>query len=188
MARTGRILAIQPQFAHGCAITTHAHTMFRTLITICFLTFMASATLAESTVPQEFIACAGIQKNGERLACYDRAIAYLSQPTGQQAPAPSPEGSFGLQASVPQPPAAAAVDKSKGDDVSSITARIAEVATDREGKKVMTLDNGQTWREVSKSSFVSLKMGDEVTISRAAFGSFMMSVPNGSPLRVRRVK
>jgi hypothetical protein len=162
--------------------------MFRTLIAICFLTFIGSATLAEGTVPPEFITCSGIAKNGERLACYDRAVAYLSRPTGQQAAAPSPEASFGLQASVPQPPAAAAVDKSKGDDVSSITARIIEVSSDRDGKKVMTLDNGQTWREVSKSNFVSLKAGDEVTINRAAFGSFMMSVPNGSPLRVRRVK
>jgi hypothetical protein len=188
MARTGSILAIQPQFAHGCATTTHAHTMFRTLIAICFLTFTGSATLAEGTVPPEIITCSRIQKNGERLACYDRAIAYLSQPTGRQAPAPSPEASFGLQASVPQPPAAAAVDESKTDEVSAVTARVTEVTSDREGKKVVTLDNGQTWRELSKSSFVSLQAGDEITINRAALGSFMMSVPNGRPFRVRRVK
>lgn len=53
---------------------------------------------------------------------------------------------------------------------------------------MVTLDNGQTWRELAKSTYVPLKVGDEVTISRAALGSFMMSVPNGRPLRVRRVK
>jgi hypothetical protein len=161
--------------------------MFRTLIAIVFSTLISSAALAQAVVPPEFTTCSRIQKNGERLACYDRAVAYLSQPSEQQAPAPSAATSFGLQASVPQPPAAAAKD-APSDEVSSITARVTEVTADREGKKLVTLDNGQTWREVSKSSFVSLKAGDEVTISRAALGSFMMSVPNGRPLRVRRVK
>jgi hypothetical protein len=189
MARLGSVLAIHLQFAHGCAITTHIHTMPRTLIAICSLTFISSATLAQTaTVPPEFATCSRIQNNGERLACYDRAVAYLSQSTQQQTAAPSPEGSFGLQASVPQPPAAAATEESKSDAVTSITARVTDVSSDREGKKVVTLDNGQTWRELTKSSFVSLASGDEVTINRAALGSFMMSIPNGRPLRVRRVK
>jgi hypothetical protein len=161
--------------------------MFRTLIAMFSLTFTGSATLAQAAVPPEFVACSRIQKNSERLACYDRAIAYLTQPTEQQAAAPSPEGSFGLQASVPQPPAAAR-EGSKSNEVSSITARVTEVSTDRAGNKVVSLDNGQTWRELSKSTFLSLDPGDEVTINRAALGSFIMSVPNGRPVRVRRVK
>lgn len=162
--------------------------MLRTLFVLCFLSAISATTVAQQSVPDEFARCSRIQKNSERLACYDRAIAYLTQPTEQQASAPSPEGSFGLQASVPQPPAAARPEGSKGDDVSSITAHVTEVSTDREGKKVVALDNGQTWREQTKSSFVSLEVGDEVTIHRAALGSFMMSVPNGRPFRVRRVK
>jgi hypothetical protein len=162
--------------------------MLRTLIAIPLLTFISATTLAQATVPPEFTTCSRIQKNGERLACYDRALAYLTQPMGQQAPAPTPEASFGLQANVPQPPAAARVDESQGDDVASITARVTEVTTERDGKKVIALDNGQTWRELSKSSFVSLTAGDDVTIHRAALGSFMMSVPNGRAFRVRRVK
>lgn len=161
--------------------------MLRTLIAIVLPTFIGSAALAQTAVPPEFVTCSRIQKNSERLACYDRAVAYLGQPAEQQTSAPSAAASFGLQASVPQPPAAAAKDR-ESDEVSSITARVTEVTADREGKKLVTLDNGQTWREVSKSSFVSLKAGDEVTISRAALGSFMMSVPNGRPLRVRRVE
>jgi hypothetical protein len=183
----GPVLAIHLQFAHGCTTTTHAHTMFRTLIAIVLPTLISSLALAQGAVPPEFVTCSRIQKNGERLACYDRALAYLSQPSEQQTSAPTAATTFGLQASVPQPPAAAAKDAG-GEDVSSITARVTEVTTDREGKRLVTLDNGQAWREVSKSSFVSLKAGDEVTISRAALGSFVMSVPNGRPLRVRRVK
>lgn len=162
--------------------------MLRTLAALCFLSFSTSATLAQASVPPEFLACSRIQKNGERLACYDRAITYLTQPTEQQTAAPSPEASFGLQASVPQPPAAAIKDPQSDEEVSSITARVTAVTSDREGKKVVTLDNGQTWREVNKSGFLALETGDEVTINRASLGSFMMSVPNGRPVRVRRVK
>lgn len=163
--------------------------MFRILIAILFVSLIHSAAArAEGSVPAEFLSCSRIQKNGERLACYDQAVAYLSQPTEQQAAAPSAEASFGLQANVPRAPAASAVEAATTDEVSSITARITEVTSDREGKKVVTLDNGQTWRELNKSGFVTLEAGDEVTINRAALGSFMMSVPNGRPLRVRRVK
>jgi hypothetical protein len=188
MGRSRSILAIQMQFAHRCAITTHAHTMLRTLIAIVSLLLIGSATLAQAPVPPEFVTCSRIQKNSERLACYDRAVSYLSQPAEQQTLAPSAAASFGLQATVPQPAAAAATEDPESKEVSSITARVTEVTSDREGKKVMTLDNGQTWREVNKSGFVALEPGDEVTINRAALGSFMMSVPNGRPLRVRRVK
>jgi hypothetical protein len=163
--------------------------MLRTLLSIVSLSLVVSSTLAQTSVPAEFARCSRIQKNAERLACYDRAVAYLSQPAEPQAAAPTAETSFGLQASVPQPPAAAASPESaKSEDVSSITARVTEISSDREGKKVVALDNGQTWREVSKSGLVALKAGDEVTINRAALGSFMMSVPNGRPFRVRRVK
>lgn len=162
--------------------------MLRTLFALFFLALISSATLAQASVPPELLSCSRIQTNGERLACYDRAVAYLSQPTEQQTSAPSPEASFGLQASVPQPPAAARTEEPNKDDVSSITARVTEVTTDREGKKVVTLDNGQTWRELNKSGYAPLDVGDEVTIARGAFGSFLMSVPNGRPFRVRRIK
>jgi hypothetical protein len=163
--------------------------MLRTLLSIVSLALASSATLAQTPVPAEFVACSRIQTNGERLVCYDRAVAYLSQPAAPRAAAPTPETSFGLQASVPQPPAAAVPAESpKSEEVSSITARVTEITSDREGKRVVALDNGQTWRELGKTGLVTLKPGDEVTISRAAFGSFIMSAPNGKPLRVRRVK
>jgi hypothetical protein len=159
--------------------------MLRTLFAVSFLTLIGAPTLAEGQLPPEFITCSRIQKNAERLACYDRAVAYLSQPAEQQAAAPSAETSFGLQASVPQPRAA---EEPQDDEIAFIRARVVEVSTDREGKKVMTLDNGQIWRELSKSGYVALEVGDEVTIKRAALGSFMLTVSGSRPLRVRRVK
>ena len=183
------MVAIHAVFAHGCAITKHTcATMIRTAISIFALALVSSAALAQTELPQEFVTCSRIQNNGERLACYDRAVAYLSQPADRQSVAPSAEASFGLQAGAPQPAPSAATQKEESHEVSSITARITEIGSDREGRKVVTLDNGQTWRELSKSTYVSLEVGDEVTISRAAFGSFRMSTTSGRPLRVRRVE
>lgn len=165
--------------------------MFRTLILSASLALISSAVLGQTAVPPEFVTCSRIQKSGERLACYDRAVAYLSQPTEQQTAAPSAEGSFGLQAGAPVAPAPAAEQSGSEPSnaaVSSITARVTEITSDRENRKLVTLDNGQTWREQTASTFTSLKVGDEVRINRAALGSFMMSAPSGRPLRVRRLK
>jgi hypothetical protein len=78
--------------------------------------------------------------------------------------------------------------ESSGAEVTSITARVIEISSDRENRKTVKLDNGQTWREQTGSSYTTLKVGDEVTINRAALGSFMMSTTKGRPLRVRRLK
>ncbi|MET0535324.1 MAG: hypothetical protein ABW171_13985 [Steroidobacter sp.] len=163
--------------------------MVRAFILGLSLALFSSTVLAQTPLPPEFAACSRIQKNGERLACYDRAVSYLSQPGERQSAAPTPETSFGLQAEAPKAPAAETPEgDAKAENVSSVTAHVAEVSTDREGKRAITLDNGHTWRELAKSTSGLLKVGDEITVKRAAFGSFMMSIPNGPPLRVRRVK
>jgi hypothetical protein len=159
--------------------------MLRYLFAMFSLTLIGAPAFAEEPLPREFVTCSRIQKNVERLACYDRAVAYLGQPAEQQAAAPSAETTFGLQATVPQP---RATEEAKEDEISSIRARVAALSTDRDGKRTMALDNGQTWRELSKSSLVALEVGDQVTIQRAALGSFMMSVDDSRPFRVRRVK
>jgi len=166
--------------------------MFRTFFLSTALTLINSAVLAQTAaVPPAFVTCSRIQKNSERLACYDSAVSYLSRPAEQQTAAPSAEASFGLQAGAPvmspTVPEQAGSD-SNSTEILSITARVTEITSDRENRKIVTLDNGQTWREQTASTFIALKVGDEVRINRAALGSFMMSAPSGRPLRVRRLK
>lgn len=144
------------------------------------------ATEAPSAVPPELLTCYGIKQTGERLACYDRAVEYLRQP-GDQAAAPSAETSFGLQGGVKDVRKIDAPAE-QPEQTASVTARVTQVSDSREGLKTITLDNGQTWRQVSGSNTAFLNVGDEVTISRAALGSFLMRIPNGGPLRVRRLK
>jgi hypothetical protein len=137
-------------------------------------------------VPQEFLTCYGIKLSGERLACYDRAVEYLRQ-SGDTVAAPSSENSFGLQgrANDTRNKESTAAEP---EQTASVTALVSEVSASRDGMKTITLDNGQTWRQITGSNTVFIAVGDEVTVNRGALGSFLMRIPNGGPLRVRRIK
>ena len=144
----------------------------------------AIAAESPAGVPQEFVTCYGIQRTSERLACYDRAVEYLRQPGGKVA-APSAEASFGLQGSSSE---TRNEDSSAEADQAALTARVSNVSSSRDGMKTIKLDNGQTWRQITGSNAVFLEAGDPITVKRGALNSFIMQVPNGGPLRVRRIK
>jgi hypothetical protein len=146
-------------------------------------------TLAAETpsgVPQEFLTCYGIQRTGERLACYDRAVEYLRQSGDKVAP-PSGETSFGLQGGANETRNRDS-SAAEPEQTASVSARVSEVSSSRDGLKTITLDNGQTWRQITGANTAFLDVGDEVTVNRGALGSFLMHIPNGGPLRVRRIK
>lgn len=136
-----------------------------------------------STIPAELRSCVGIERNTERLACFDRAVAVLMGVEGAQAP--SAESSFGLVASTPR--ADAPRSGELGEDLRKLTAKVTAVATASDGSSVVTLENGQVWRQISGNQML-LKVGDEVTINRAALGSFQMFVPSGRNGKVKRVR
>jgi hypothetical protein len=143
-------------------------------------------TDATDVLPPELMTCYAIQRNSERLACYDRAVEYLRQPE-EKLPAPSAETSFGLQGRAKDSRTAGSPSDPPAE-TTSITARVTNIESSRSGLMTISLDNGQVWRQISSSSPAFLNVGDEITINRAAFGSFLMRIPNGGPLRVRRVQ
>ena len=69
-----------------------------------WLVFCVGAAWAEDKpaekIPAELRSCVSIERNTERLACYDRGVAALLGASG--AAAPSAESSFGLVASTPR--------------------------------------------------------------------------------------
>ncbi|GFE78996.1 hypothetical protein GCM10011487_09960 [Steroidobacter agaridevorans] len=159
----------------------------RRCLLIGLLWYSLSSLAAEPVeMPPEFLTCSRIQQNGERLACYDRAVAYL-QRGGEHVPAPSAESSFGLQTNVTESRAEKAGSEQSEAALSSVTANVSDVSSMRDGLRI-ALDNGQTWRQITGSTAFAPKAGDQVTIRRGAFGSFLMDVPNGPALRVRRIK
>lgn len=152
------------------------------VLLVCFCG-MARAADGTGKIPPELRSCVGIERNTERLACFDRGVAALLGTEGAQAP--SAESSFGLVASTPR--ADAIRDAEAAEDLRKVVARVAAVVTANDGSSVVTLDNGQVWRQIS-GGMMLLKVGDEVTINRAALGSFQMLVPSGRNGKVKRVR
>jgi hypothetical protein len=144
----------------------------------------AFAQDAPDRVPPELRACLSIQRNAERLSCFDRAIAMLAAgKEGSALVAATPEASFGLGAGIRETPAKA----EEGDgDLQSVQSTVKGFARSADGSIVIRLENGQSWRQLSGTDTL-LKVGDNVTITRAALGSFQMKVPTGRSAKVRRI-
>ena len=147
----------------------------------------ATATADESAlrVPMELRSCVAIQRNTERLACFDRGIAALLEPGAKPAEnPPGAESSFGLFA---QAPVQAKSDAPARAQIEAMEARVTSIAVTAEGAAIIVLDNGQSWRQISGSATLLLKAGDPVVIRRAAMGSFQLSTPNGRSAKVKRL-
>jgi hypothetical protein len=133
-------------------------------------------------------ACGGIRKNSERLACYDtRVYPVASGTVVEAAPMPTPEEVFGAETSAT--PAATSEDAAAQprEELSKITARVTAMTTLPRGQLQMELDNGQVWRQVEAHELL-LHIGDSVTISRAALGTFRLKTASGRVSKVERVR
>jgi hypothetical protein len=144
----------------------------------------AFADDAPDRVPSELRSCVSIQRNAERLACFDRVIAVLAAgKDGAALAAATPEASFGLGANTREAPANAA---NESGDLQSVQSTVKGFGRAGDGSTIIHLQNGQSWRQLSGGDTL-LKAGDSVTINRAALGSFQMKVPSGRTAKVRRV-
>jgi hypothetical protein len=130
-------------------------------------------------LPVELRSCVSIERNTERLACFDRAAAAIMGAEGSAAP--STESSFGLVATTPK----AASRGEAGEELRTLRGRVTALRT-ANGDELITLDNGQVWRQLS-GGILLLKVGDEVEITRAALGSFQIKVPSGRSGKVKRI-
>lgn len=147
--------------------------------------------------PALLIECRAIAEDAARLACYDRLAKAQAVPAKPEAapPAPGP-ASPGVAEPTPEElfghdPATseAMVREAAGiGRVDEIRSRVAAVRSAPDGKLVLTLDNNQVWAQLD-SPAPGVAPGAEVSIRRAAFGSYLLSVA-GTPrgIRVRRVR
>ena len=66
------------------------------------------------------------------------------------------------------------VQEATGNErIDSLTAEVTRLQTYAYERVLITLDNGQVWKQVD-SSRVRLRVGDTVTIDRATLGSFLL--------------
>jgi hypothetical protein len=136
-------------------------------------------------------ACRGERDDSKRLACYDREVDRLgtqaaSPGAAPAAPAPTPEERFGREAAMDRE--AAEREEQEARQLSELNATVTEIWTRADGLMVLTLDNGQIWKQARPDSLFRLKVGEKVKIQPAALGSFLLSGPTKRSTRVSRVK
>jgi hypothetical protein len=131
-------------------------------------------------------ACAAQADDGYRLACYDEAMHRKPQAgTKPQTPAGThpQEQEFGMSPEVAKSQGQAPPDKPR-----KLVAHVVSVTRQLRGEAVVILDNGQVWQEAEGGSVLDVKPGDPVTIYAGVLGSFVMSSPQTSSRRVKRVR
>ncbi len=160
---------------------------------------LALPALAESPVSTgDVYACAEIESNEERLACYDTAVGRLkaAEEAGEVATVTREEveqvkkDSFGF--SIPSLPKLA-LPKLGGDDdgeIKEIQQAVVSVRTTPLKKVIVTLENGQVWEQTDTTKiFVSKKRPPQTAVVKAAsLGSFKMKLDNGRVFKAKRVK
>jgi len=153
---------------------------------------LQTKNLAQSSI--NFIyECAEISNSAQRLTCFDQAVSKLRTSehnkqiiviNAKQAKTMKREAfGFNLPSLLPQ--FGSKKQKEELIDTVKIVRKLGK-------KHIITLNNGQVWREIGSDN-VRIPKGElTATIKPKALGSFLMSLDNGkrrvSGLRVKRVK
>lgn len=137
-------------------------------------------------------ACAEIQDDAQRLACYDASVGRMRQAETegqfvavdrQQAESMRRE-SFGFSL-----PSITNVFRGGGDgeELDRVELQVDRILTRADGRRIFVMADGQRWVQVLAERASNVRAGDRVTVRRAALGSFMLvSERGGSAHRVRR--
>ncbi len=166
-------------------------------------------------VPESLLACRKVQDDGERVRCYDTQIAKLtgeavarSTPAHAVPTAPAPTAPITpATAATPGASTAAAASSARfgeetlppaahpqiqqQEDVALLSS-ITALRKASSGAYTISLANGQVWRQEESSQVAQfLRVGDNVRIEKAAFGSYHLSTASTGAknwVRVTRVR
>ncbi|MBM4385794.1 MAG: hypothetical protein FJ091_20795 [Deltaproteobacteria bacterium] len=154
--------------------------------------------LAAAGDPGEtLLGCRKLSDAAERLACYDRVVDRAAQTiepevlaTAPRASSSEPERSlrerlFGRSVEETD---RALRDAYGVQTAAELTAVATAVKRGPDGRVVVTLDNGQVWRQTESRAF-PLREGQTVRVREGALGSFYMNpVDGGRTAPVQRVR
>lgn len=176
------------------------------------LLFVAQPALAAEEALTE---CRQIEEIAERVACYDKiadsnfpmdasdrvetAAPPQTTPPSQTTPPPQTAPPPEISNSNAVPDAQSLFGKNDAEakrivetsmaieQINQIEAKITDVRKSAYKKLTVTLDNGQTWRQLDHKP-LPLKSGEIVIVREASLGSYLMEKQAGSrSIRVKRV-
>ncbi len=156
----------------------------------------------------DILDCSAIQKDADRLDCFDTVTKYHKTRPSISQPMVSPDKTAPITAPqivTPEKAIVALPDKqtqsqnvsaddsfgqpSQADELQSIQSRIVgDFSGWKKGMKI-TLENGQVWKVTSNASGYRKLTNPKVTISRGVFNSFNAKVEGlNSKVKVKRIK
>jgi hypothetical protein len=154
--------------------------------------FVSAAALAQPSRVNEIetlAKCRKIVEDPARLACYDSATSSLEAATAagdivvvkREQAREVRRQAFGF--SMPS----LSLFEGSGDDGQELTLKVLAASRGGDGKWVLHLEGGQTWRQIDTADLNRHpKVGGTVTIRRAALGSYRLSAGGASAIRVKR--
>jgi hypothetical protein len=146
---------------------------------------VGQAVLSAEALPEHLKPCVSLQRDAERLACYDKAVANLL--SGDQGAKPvSAENMFGASTGISRPEAEQPAVKRQ--ELRQISGTVTSLRHTDDGMIVLELDNGQVWRQQDAEVRLMVATGDPVTIVRASLGTFRIADKTGRFARFRRIR
>lgn len=135
--------------------------------------------------------CRKVANDTQRLACYDDAAAAIdaAEAKGEIVVVDRDQArqvrrqAFGFAL-----PSLSILERSGGNEpVDEITAKVVSARQGGDGKWVVVLEGGQTWRQIDTGELGRYpKAGGMVTIKRALMGSYKLSAGGAAAIRVHR--
>ena len=152
-----------------------------------------SASDEQPAVLSDLAACRAITVDAGRLACFDRNVERLTTLVAsrdvvvmdREEVRKTRRSLFGF--SFPDLPLFGKNrDSGQEEEISEITARVQSASVDGFGKYTVRLEDGAVWRTTEPAKKAP-KAGGEVTLKKAALGSYMMRVSGARGVRAVRV-
>lgn len=147
------------------------------------LAAMASSSTAHAQEePDPYAPCAAMSDDAQRLACFDATFADQRVVRAEEAERRIEEARLAEQRAIEEARAAEerriaefGMHNDEEEEEMTITSAVVDVFTDGLGNRLITLENGQMWREVNGSSMrASPRAGWIAEVERHWSGAYTM--------------
>lgn len=146
-----------------------------------------------AAVLQKVIDCRKLADGAARLACYDAAVTSLDQAEAKgdvvvvdrEQARKVRRQAFGFSL-----PSISLFERGESkEQIENIASTVRSARQNGAGKWVVELADGGTWLQVDNNElFSDPKPGQPVKVRHASLGSFLMTIGNGSAIRVHRIE